>query len=56
MSYDYAISHSSDGAAKKTKIPKKTYIEYYEEGLKYAKRAVEESADITNNDPPDNPK
>jgi len=24
--------------------PKKTYVEYYERGLKYAKRAVEETA------------
>ena len=44
------IKHADDSDAENTKMPKKTYIEYYEEGLKYAKRAVEDNTDADHSD------
>jgi hypothetical protein len=44
------IKHADDSDAENTKMPKKTYIEYYEDGLKYAKKAVEENTDVMNSD------
>lgn len=49
-------NYESKNDAENAKMPKKTYIEYYEDGLKYAKKAIEESSDITNNDGAVNPK